>query len=291
MTTPQPALELHLTRVIKAKREAVFAAWTQPEILRRWFTPGGRGACEASLDPRAGGAYRIGMSGTGCDGAQKSVAAGVYTEISPYSRIQFTWTFEHKPEADTLVTVEFREVEGGTELTLTHQGFTSDADCANHERGWTSILDALANYAGEADYVRFLEIAAPAERVYAALATVAGPSRWWSSRVSGSAEAGGVLQVDFAPGSHVRMRVARAESPNLVVWEPIECTPAPDWVGTSIIFSIAPRGEGRCALSFRHAGLTPQVECFEMCQSGWDRYLPSLAAEAERGEGRPRVVG
>jgi hypothetical protein len=40
-------------------------------------------------------------------------------------------------------------------------------------------------------------------------------------------------------------------------------------------------------LSFRHIGLVPALVCYVDCESGWDYFLPSLAAHVETGAGMP----
>ena len=40
-------------------------------------------------------------------------------------------------------------------------------------------------------------------------------------------------------------------------------------------------------LRFRHEGLTPKLECFADCKSGWDHFIPSLAAYVETGRDNP----
>jgi uncharacterized protein YndB with AHSA1/START domain len=50
---------LGLTRIIRAPRERVFAAWTEPAALRQWWGPGPVTCPEAHIDLRVGGAYRI----------------------------------------------------------------------------------------------------------------------------------------------------------------------------------------------------------------------------------------
>ena len=51
--------ELRLTRLIKAGRDRVFAAWTDPAILKQWWGPGPITCPEAHIDLREGGTYRI----------------------------------------------------------------------------------------------------------------------------------------------------------------------------------------------------------------------------------------
>jgi len=47
-------------RFIRASAERVFAAWTEPDHLRQWWGPRPVTCCEASVDLRVGGGYRIG---------------------------------------------------------------------------------------------------------------------------------------------------------------------------------------------------------------------------------------
>jgi uncharacterized protein YndB with AHSA1/START domain len=94
------------------------------------------------MDLRTGGSYRLVMEAP--DGKQ-SVAIGTYREIMPPSRISYTWAWEshrHGPkETDTVVTVEFTEQDGGTLVTLTHEGFGTEKDRDDHEQGWSSSLN------------------------------------------------------------------------------------------------------------------------------------------------------
>ena len=64
----------------------------------------------------------------------------------------------------------------------------------------------------------------------------------------------------------------------------------PDWDGTTIYFDVAEAGDG-AMLYFRHEGLTPELECFDMCHEGWTHYLASLVSYAETGQGQPHRHG
>ncbi|MGH9540365.1 MAG: SRPBCC family protein [Terriglobales bacterium] len=150
MSTTQTSLELRVSRVIKARRSLVFAAWTQPELMRRWLAPGTMHVAEASADARVGGAYRIAMAGAGCSGPEgNAVANGTYTAVVPNERIEFTWVIGNNPAAETLVTVDLRDVAGGTEVVITHRGFNSAELRDRHEHGWTGCLDNLEVFAGQ----------------------------------------------------------------------------------------------------------------------------------------------
>ena len=143
-------LKLQARRVIKASRERVFAAWTKPELIQKWFMPGQMVVTGAVADVRPGGAYRIDVEGVMCDGSSNEIrpshVMGVYREVVPNERLQFTWTGHRWPDEESLVTVELRDVEGGTELVLTHENFRSEESRAAHESGWAKVLDSLVSF-------------------------------------------------------------------------------------------------------------------------------------------------
>jgi uncharacterized protein YndB with AHSA1/START domain len=134
-------LRLELTRVIKVPRARVFDAWTRPEMIRLWFGSGGRLAGEVATHPVVGGAYSIAMES--CEGKGASKATGRYTKVDPYDLLQFTWEPSWVPEEESLVTIYLRDVEGGTEIKLVHDRFTSKASRDGHNQGWIGILDSL----------------------------------------------------------------------------------------------------------------------------------------------------
>ena len=138
---------LRLTRRFDAPRERVFAAWTDPDVLRTWWAarPDWDGAA-ADVDLRPGGRYRLSMRDT-ANGAVHSVS-GEYREVRPPERLAYTWSWEGAPaemagSEGTLVVVEFAEADGGTEVTLTHEGFASGDIRDLHGEGWRGCLDSL----------------------------------------------------------------------------------------------------------------------------------------------------
>lgn len=53
--------EIVLSRVINARRELVFAAWTDPRHLPQWFGPAGFKIENKEIDIRVGGTWRFDM--------------------------------------------------------------------------------------------------------------------------------------------------------------------------------------------------------------------------------------
>ena len=132
---------LRMSRVMPAPREEVFAAWLDAEGMRAWMCPGDIKKTDVEIDPRVGGKFHIVMHGV----EDTYEMTGEYVEITPPSRIVFTW-ISHAVQSvgGSLVTLEFREKGEETELALTHERLGSAEVAAQHESGWGSILDKLA---------------------------------------------------------------------------------------------------------------------------------------------------
>src|SRR5579863_9006416 len=135
------ATGLVLRRTFDAPRERLFEAWTTPAIAREFLGPGDVKVEEIAMDPRVGGAYRIAFRRP--DG-ELMVARGIYRELRAPERIVCTWAWDEDDaalERETMLTIEFHERGGKTELVLTHERFRDSEQRDNHEHGWTAILD------------------------------------------------------------------------------------------------------------------------------------------------------
>lgn len=106
--------ELVVTRRFDAPAHLVFAAWTRPELLMRWWAPKSSGmallTCEA--DVRVGGRYRFAF---GRDGTEAMAFFGEYLEVVPPTRL--VWTNEESPDG-AVSTLTLEEQGGRTLLTL-----------------------------------------------------------------------------------------------------------------------------------------------------------------------------
>ncbi len=131
---------LALERVIETPVEAVYAAWTEPEMLRRWLASGNARVVRAVAEVTVGGAFLVEMQGA--DG-RRWLTRGLYREVVPKRRLVHTWRWEES-DVETLVTVEFGRVGSGqTHLTLTHSRFAEDEARDELERSWSSCLAKL----------------------------------------------------------------------------------------------------------------------------------------------------
>ena len=142
-------IKLQMKKIVKAPRAAVFDAWTKPELMKQWYAPGTMKTPEASSDLRVGGKYHVHMQGE-MDGEQSShTARGTYQKIVPNELISFTWGWDGDPSPETLVTVELKDVSGGTEVTLTHERFAAVEARDKHEQGWMGCLENLAKFVSQ----------------------------------------------------------------------------------------------------------------------------------------------
>jgi uncharacterized protein YndB with AHSA1/START domain len=137
-----PGRPLTVRRTLRAPREVVFDAWTDPDALTRWFGGALGRTLSAAVDLRVGGAYRFTME----SGGEVGSVEGIFREVEPPERLVYTWRWD-RPEIEggreSLVTVEFRDRDGATEVVLVHEGLETDEGLEFHEGGWTASLERL----------------------------------------------------------------------------------------------------------------------------------------------------
>jgi uncharacterized protein YndB with AHSA1/START domain len=97
----------------------------------------------AETDLRVGGRYTLAFHTD--DGEQHQVS-GVYREVKPDEKLQFTWAWHTMPERESLVTVLIKPDGDGSILTLVHEQFFDEAARDRHERGWSGTLDKLVKF-------------------------------------------------------------------------------------------------------------------------------------------------
>lgn len=148
--------ELIITRTFEAPREHVWAAWTEPEHLMRWWGPRGFTAPACTVDFRVGGAYLSCMRSP--DG-QDFWSTGVYREIVVPERIVCSDSFADEkgivvpathygmsPDfpLELQITVTLEDDGGGTRMTLRHAGLPPGEMSEMCRTGWNESFDKLA---------------------------------------------------------------------------------------------------------------------------------------------------
>lgn len=116
-------------RTVEASPEAVFAAWTDPSLLARWFTK------RAVVDPRAGGRYAT------SDGDR-----GRFLRVEPPTRLRFTWDHpDHSPGIVVEVTIRPKE-PGRSVVRVEHTRLPSRDAFVDMKEGWTGALVSLRSF-------------------------------------------------------------------------------------------------------------------------------------------------
>jgi uncharacterized protein YndB with AHSA1/START domain len=134
---------LRLERVIAAAPERLFALWTEPEELVKWWGPEGYTTPECTMDARPGGRWRTAIRRP--DGTDLTVS-GTYRSIDPPRLLVFTWGWDDDAGLrghETEVTVTFEPVPGGTRMVLTQRAFVDRDSRDRHAHGWSSSLVCL----------------------------------------------------------------------------------------------------------------------------------------------------
>jgi uncharacterized protein YndB with AHSA1/START domain len=129
---------------IAAPPERVFRALTTEEITEWWGSPEEYRTTSFTADLRPGGRWRTG--GIGADGSEFAVE-GVYREVDPPRRLVQTWVAPWDGGNETTITYTLEPIEGGTRVTVKHEGFGERQDsCRSHGNGWERVLGWLAKF-------------------------------------------------------------------------------------------------------------------------------------------------
>jgi uncharacterized protein YndB with AHSA1/START domain len=144
--------ELVLSRIIDAAPAKLNRAWTEPDLLKRWFCPRPWGVARATLDVRPGGICHIVMLSPE---GEEFPNPGVYLDVIPDRRLVFTDAYVEAwiPAAKPFMTgvIDFEDLGGRTRYTARALHWTW-ADRDTHEKmgfheGWGKATDQLAELA------------------------------------------------------------------------------------------------------------------------------------------------
>ncbi|MBR7832718.1 SRPBCC family protein [Actinospica durhamensis] len=147
VTTPSDT-QILITREFDAPRHLLYRAYTEPELIRRWWHAN-RGTIESiEVDLRVGGAWRYAMTAAG--GFAFSFH-GEYREIVPDERLVSTEIYSGAPQAESLSAATFTEKDGRTvlEILVTHRTkeFRDAHLASGMEDGLQDALDLLEGVA------------------------------------------------------------------------------------------------------------------------------------------------
>ena len=154
-----PDLDLMFERIVDVPEEAIWAAWTTPELLKPWFCPLPWKTVDCEIDLRVGGIFRTVMQSPE---GQQFDNAGCYLEIMPNQKLVWTNAIEpgfrpakqappnpdHPCEEFMMTAMILLEpVAGGTKYTAKVMHAHKDAPIKHEQmgfkEGWGMCLDQL----------------------------------------------------------------------------------------------------------------------------------------------------
>ncbi len=154
----QKAESLMITRMFNAPRERVWRAWTEPEMIKKWWGPRGYTMPVVNIDLRVGGKIQSCMRSS--DG--KDIwSIGTIKEIVRPERLVITDSFADAEgyivpastygmpgdwALELLITVKLEEQEGKTKLIFRHDGFPDSMNVDGARKGWGEMFDKLTEY-------------------------------------------------------------------------------------------------------------------------------------------------
>lgn len=134
---------IHLHRVFTAKPEKVFRAFVEPDAIASWLPPFGFLCTVHELDAKIGGKHR--MSFRNFTTGNGHSFGGTYVEVVPGSKLVYTDKFDDPNlPGEMKVTVTFKAVSCGTELTVEQAGLPDIIPPEQCYLGWQESLKKLA---------------------------------------------------------------------------------------------------------------------------------------------------
>jgi uncharacterized protein YndB with AHSA1/START domain len=117
--------------------------------------------------------------------------------------------------------------------------------------------------------------------------------KWWTELSNQALEVGDQLVVRFEKNTSWVMTVSEAIPNRSLVWKVVEAnhdlenlSKTDEWKGTTIKWEIVENKTGS-KMTLIHHGLVPKLECFEICQAGWNYFLGNFKDYLETGKGYP----
>lgn len=156
MTNPTSGASTRTSRVIRASREALYRAFTDPEALAVWLSPGEMTGRVHEFDARVGGGYRMSLFYPSSEQTHRGKTAeredrftARFVELTPPARIVQAISFDSADpafcgEMTMVVTLEARD--GGTEVTIAFDHIPPGIRPEDNDAGTRSSLEKLARY-------------------------------------------------------------------------------------------------------------------------------------------------
>jgi hypothetical protein len=202
---------------------------------------------------------------------------------------------------NTKIIFEITPKDGKTQISFTHEGLTPQMECFNDCSGaWSGIISKslkqhLASLSpAAADFTTTIRVNQTPQQAFDAINNVRG---WWSVNIAGPTnELLETFDYHYQDVHSCKIRVIELIPGKKVAWRVLEnyfnfVADRSEWKDTKILFEISEE-DGQTAIQFTHQGLTPDYECYDVCNKAWTFYIESsLAGLIATGKGSPTPKG
>ncbi len=126
MTVHSDGTALVYEREFEARRDLVWEAFTDPDLIPRWWGPHGTTTTVVEMDVRPGGTWRYRTSAPDRDDV---MFHGEYLEVAPIERLGWTFLFDVEGLGDQggPETFTFEDLDGRTRVTARSEFGSTDA--------------------------------------------------------------------------------------------------------------------------------------------------------------------
>lgn len=134
------------------------------------------------------------------------------------------------------------------------------------------------------DYRKSITTTVPAEEAFTRISSARS---WWTTNIKGSAKNLNDVFTMFTDRDTVTLQVVEAVPNKKLVWLVTDCQmhwlkDTAEWKNTQIVFEIS-EGKDQTRIDMTHIGLVPEVECYDVCEPGWNHHLKDLTTWLETG--------
>ena len=136
----QPVETIEILHRFRAPREAVWRAWTDPDVVARWWGSDPDGTVTAaSLDVTVGGRFAVSFHDTT---GEAHTSEGVYLHVEPPAALGFTWSWVSEPGNTSRVSVGLTADGDATEMRFVH-GELRGTSAHDYADGWRRTFAKL----------------------------------------------------------------------------------------------------------------------------------------------------
>ncbi|WP_299272956.1 SRPBCC domain-containing protein [uncultured Psychroserpens sp.] len=126
--------------------------------------------------------------------------------------------------------------------------------------------------ATDLNYQKQITVAATAKTIFKALTE--DIHLWWSKTSASSQNEGGQFTVHFENGHWWTFKILEFRPDHEIIWKCIDGEPDfnKEWIG-HVLHWLIKETESKTTIQFHQVGLTPQIECYDICSTTWDMFI------------------